>query len=147
PLNQGRQLPQFTVSLEQFVREQWEPATLPTMKIGTARYYGKLLRRHILPTLGKTRLCDFTRVKVHAFLAEKRDSGLSGSSVHGLRTALSKVLQAAVDWNFLELNPARGIRIGDRRPKTETLYLNSSEVLRLLTALPEPCNTIAVIAV
>lgn len=147
PLNQGRQLPQFTISLEQFVREQWEPATLPTMKVGTARYYGKQLRRHILPTLGKTRLCDFTRVKVQSFLAEKRSSGLSGSSVHGLRTALSKVLQAAVDWNYLELNPARGIRIGDRGPKTERLYLNSPEVLRLLTALPEPCHTIVVIAV
>jgi integrase len=147
PLNQGRQLPQHTISLEQFVREQWEPATLPTMKVGTARYYGKQLRRHILPTLGKTRLCDFTRVKVQSFLAEKRAAGLSGSSVHGLRTALSKVLQAAVDWNFLELNPARAIRIGDRGPKTERLYLNPLEVLRLLAALPEPCHTIVVIAV
>jgi integrase len=147
PLNQGRQLPQHTVSLEQFVREQWEPATLPTMKIGTARYYGKHLRRHILPTLGKTRLCDFTRVRIQSFLAEKRSTGLSGSYVHGMRTALSKVLQAAVDWNYLELNPARGIRIGDRRPKTERLYLNSPEVLRLLTALPEPCHTIVLIAV
>jgi integrase len=147
PLNNGRQLPQFTISLEQFVREHWEPATLPTLKIGTARYYGKQLRYHLLPALGITRLCDFTRVKIQAFLAEKRSSGLSGSSVHGMRTALSKVLQAAVDWNFLELNPARGIRIGDRGPKTERLYLNPSEVLRLLGALPEPCRTIVVIAV
>ena len=147
PLNQGRQLPQFTISLEQFVREQWEPATLPTMKVGTARYYGKQLRYHILPALGKTRLCDFTRVRIQSFLAEKRSSGLSGSSVHGMRTALSKVLQAAVDWDYLELNPARGIRIGDRGPKTERLYLNSSEVLRLLTALPEPSHTIVVVAV
>jgi integrase len=147
PINQGRQLPQFTIPLEQFVREQWEPATLPTLKIGTARYYSKQLRCHILPALGTTRLCDFTRVMVQSFLAEKRSTGLSGSSVHGMRTALSRVLQAAVDWNFLEMNPARGIRIGDRGPKTERLYLNSSEVLRLLDALPEPCHTIVVVAV
>jgi integrase len=147
PINQGRQLPQFTIPLEQFVREQWEPATLPTLKVGSARYYGKQLRCHVLPALGTTRLCDITRVKVQIFLAEKRNSGLSGSSVHGMRTALSKVLQAAVDWNFIEINPARGIRIGDRGPKTERLYLNSSEVLRLLTALPEPCHMIVLVAV
>lgn len=129
------------------MHEQWEPATLPTLKIGSARYYGKQLRCHVLPALGTTRLCDITRVKIQTFLAEKRNSGLSGSSVHGMRTALSKVLQAAVDWNFIELNPARGIRIGDRGPKTERLYLNSSEVLRLLPALPEPCHMIVLIAV
>ena len=84
---------------------------------------------------------------IQTFLAQKRNSGLSGSSVHGMRTALSKVLQAAVDWNFIELNPARGIRIGDRGPKTERLYLNSSEALRLLPALPEPCHMIVLIAV
>ena len=51
PLNEGRQLPQFTIPFGQFVLEQWEPATLPTLKIGTARYYSKQLRCHILPAL------------------------------------------------------------------------------------------------
>src|ERR1700737_46889 len=37
PINQGRQLPQFTIPLEQFAREQWEPAMLPTLKVGSAR--------------------------------------------------------------------------------------------------------------
>ena len=147
PLNQARRLPQFTIPLDQFVREQWEPATLPTLRAGSARYYGIQLRCHLLPAFGATRLCDITRVKIQAFLRDKRNSGLSGSSVHGMRTALSKVLQAAVDWNFLEQNPARGIRIGDRGPKTERLYLNSSEVLRLLAVLPEPCHTIVLVAV
>jgi hypothetical protein len=90
PINQGRLLPQFTIPLEQFVREQWEPATLPTLKVGSTRYYGKQLRCHVLPALGTTRLCDITRVKVQIFLAEKRNSGLSGSSVHGMRTASTR---------------------------------------------------------
>jgi len=147
PINQGRQVPQSTITLEQFVRKQWEPAMLPTLKAGSVRYYGVQIRCHLLPAFGEDRLCDITRVKVQVFLAEKRKGGLSGSSVHGIRTALSKVLQAAVDWNFLEQNPARGIRIGDRAPKTERLYLNSSEVQRLLTSLLDPCHTIVLVAV
>jgi hypothetical protein len=61
-----------------------------------------------------------------------RERTVSGSSTHGMRTAVSKVLQAAVDWNLLEQNPARGIHIGDRAPKTERLYLNPKEVGRFL---------------
>ena len=147
PINQGRQRPQSTMVFEQFVREQWEPAVLSTLKPGSARYYGIQLRCHLLPVFRTKRLCDITRVEVQCFLAEKRKQGLSGSSVHGIRTALSKVLDAAVNWNLLEQNPARGIQIGDRTPKTERLYLNPPEVLRLLASLPEPCRTIVLVAV
>jgi hypothetical protein len=147
PINAGRQLPQSTISFERFVREHWEPAVIPTLKPGSARYYGIQLRCHLLPEFRENRLCDISRVGVQCFLAEKRKQGLSGSSVHGIRTALSKVLQAAVEWDFLEQNPARGIRIGDRAPKTERLYLNPSEVRRLLTSLPEPCRTLVLVAV
>jgi len=64
-----------------------------------------------------------------------------------MRTAISKVLQAAVDWSLLEQNPARGICIGDRAPKTERLYLNPKEVGQLLASLPEPCHTLVLVAV
>jgi integrase len=147
PINQGRQTPQSTLNFSQFVKEKWEPAILPTFKAGSARYYSAQLRRHLLPAFGSKRLCDMTRVDVQRFFSEKRTHGLSGSSVHGMRTTLSKVLQAAVDWNLLEQDPARGIRLGDRTPKTERLYLTPAEVQRLLTSLPEPCRTIVVVAV
>ena len=147
PINQGRQRPHSTLLFEQFIREQWEPAILPTLKAGSARYYGIQLRCHLLPAFGSKRLCDIARVDVQCFLAEKRRQGLSGSSVHGMRTTLSKVLQAAVEWNLLEQNPARGIRLGDRAPKTERLYLTPPEVLRLLASLPEPCRMVVLVAV
>jgi len=144
PINQGRQRPQSTMTLEQFVNELWK---LPTLRSGSSHYYDVQLRCHILPTFGSRRLCDITRVDIQCLLAEKRKQGFSGSSAHGMRTTISKVLQAAVDWNLLEQNPARGIRIGDRAPKTERLYLNPKEVGRLLTYLSEPCRTLVLVAV
>jgi integrase len=108
-------------------------------------------REHSVPKtacfLGLRRLCDVTRVGVQCFLADKRKHGFSGSSTHGMRTAISKVMQAAVDWNLLEQNPAKGICIGDRAPKTERLYLNPKEVGRLLASLSEPCRTLVLVAV
>lgn len=58
-----------------------------------------------------------------------------------------QVLQAAVDWNLLEQNPARGIHLGDRTPKKERLYLTPAEVLRLSSSLSEPCRTLVIVAV
>ena len=117
------------------------------MKASSARYYEIQIRCHLLPVFGSERLCDITRVDVQRILSDKRKQGLSGSSVHGIRTALGKVLQAAVDWNLLEQNPTRGIRMGDRTPKTERLYLCPQEVLRLLNSLSEPCRTLVLVAV
>ena len=62
-------------------------------------------------------------------------------------TALGKVLQAAVEWGYLEQNQARGIRLGDREPKNERLYLLPPDVLRLLSSLSEPGHTLVLVAV
>jgi integrase len=147
PINQGRQRPQSTMTLEQFVSQLWTPGVIPTLRAGSSRYYEIQLRCHILPAFGSKRLCDITRVDIQCFLAEKRQIGFSGSSAHGMRTTISKVLQAAVDWNLLEANPARGLHVGDRAPKTERPYLNPKEVGQLLASLPEPCRTLVLVAV
>jgi len=56
------------------------------------------------------------------------------------------VLQAAVDWNYLEQNSARGIRLGDRAPVQERAYLLPEQLSPLLNSLPEPCRKLVVIA-
>jgi len=83
----------------------------------------------------------------HIVGSQVATSAQAPTATPAVRTAISKVLQAAVDWNLLEQNPARGICIGDRAPKTERLYLNPKEVGRLLASLTEPCRTLVLFAV
>ena len=145
-INEGRHIPESTLTLEQFIRQQWEPTALPLLKPTSARYYGIQLRCHILPILGSRRLCDLMRGEIQAFLTQKRShGGLSGSSVHGIRTALSKVLQAAVEWGYLETNPARGLVVGDRQPKRERVFLSPPQVRTLIASLPEPCRSVVLL--
>ena len=146
PINHGRQRPQSTLLFEVFKREQWVPAVLPTLKPSSAAYYEKLLRIHVLPAFGSRQLREITRVEVQSFLVEKRRTGLSGSTVHGIRTALSRVLQTAVDWSYLEQNPVRGIVLGNRAPLEEKLFLNPTQVRTLLNSLPEPTRTLVLLA-
>ena len=114
PINEGRYKAEATIAFSQFITECWEPAVVPHLKASSVRYYGLQIRCHLLPKFGAWKIKDITKAEVQRFLADKRKQGFSGSSVHGMRTALGKVLQAAVDWNYLEHNSARGIRLGDR---------------------------------
>jgi integrase len=147
PLNEGKYRPEATITFEKFVEECWEPAVVPLLKPTSVRYYGIQIRRYLLPSIGSWRLRDIKRAEVQRFLAEKRKQGLSGSSVHGIRTALGKVLQAAVDWEYIEENPARGIRLGDRTPSQERVYLMPEQISPLLSSLSEPCRTLVTLAV
>ncbi len=146
PINEGKYRPEGTMTFGQFLKKCWEPAVVPHLKATSVRYYGKQIERHLLPTFGEWRLKDITKEEVQRFLGQKRKQGLSGSSVHGIRTALGKVLQAAVDWNYLEENSARGIRLGDRTPVQERAYLLPDQLALLINSLSDPCRTLAVIA-
>lgn len=145
--NQRQKRPLATVTFEQFVREKWEPLVLPTIKPSTARYYRFQLHRHLLPTFGPLLLREIDREALQAFVVGKWQQGYSSSTLHGIRTTLSKVLSQAVTWRYLDENPAHGLSIGERVPKKEPAFLAPHDVLRLTEALPEPCRTIVLIAV
>jgi integrase len=145
--NQGQRRPLATITFEQFAREKWEPLALATIKPATSRYYRHQLHRHLLPTFGPLRLRDLDRETLQAFVIGKKRQGYSSSTLHGIRTTISKVLGQAVAWRYLEENPARGLSIGERVPKKEPAFLEPRDALRLIEALPEQCRTVVIVAV
>jgi len=144
--NQGQRRPLATITFEQFTREKWEPLVLPTIKPATARYYRYELHRYLLPTFGPMLLREFDRETLQAFIVGKKAQGYSSSTLHGIRTTLSKILGQAVTWRYLEENPARGLCIGERAPKREPTFLDPKDAIRLIGAFPEPCRTIVIVA-
>jgi integrase-like protein len=147
PINEGKYRAEATFTFGQFLNECWEPAVVPHLKPTSVCYYGKQIQRHLLPTFGEWRINDITKAQVQRFLGQKRKQGLSGFTVHGMRTGLGKVLQAAVDLDYLAQNPAHGIRLGDRAPVQERAYLLPDQLSPLLNSLSEPCRTLVVITV
>lgn len=145
--NQGQRRPLATITFEQFAREKWEPLALPTIKPATARYYRFQLHRHLLPTFGPLRLRELDRETLQAFVVGKRQQGFSSSTLHGMRTTLSKILGQAVTWRYMDDNPARGLSIGERVPKKEPAFLDPRDASRVIEALPEPCRTIVIVAI
>jgi hypothetical protein len=85
PINEGRYKTEATITFGQFIKECWEPAV-----VSSVRYYGLQIRCHLLPKFGVWKIKDITKAEVQRFLADKRKQGFSGSSVHGMRTALER---------------------------------------------------------
>jgi integrase len=74
--------------------------------VNTIDNYEGIIRNHILPAFGKMRLRDLTVADVETLLYEKRQTGLSDSTVIRIRTDLKKALQYAERHDLVGRNVA-----------------------------------------
>ncbi len=146
-LNNGSQHPQAMRTLKDFVRMDWEPVVLPTLKYATQMHYKYMLRVHLIPAFGERRLPDISRAAIQVLLAAKLRDGLSWETVHHIRCALSKVLGTAEEWGYISDNPVRKTRLPRRDCTSERPIVTPQQVKRLTTALPEPAKSIALLLV
>jgi integrase len=146
-LNTGRRQPQSAMPYRHFIEEVWTPTILPTMKFSTQRLYPHLLRRHILPVFGDRPLCDIRRVEIQRFVTDKMTrQNLSWQTAVHLRNLMSGTLERAVEWGYMEANPARRIKMPPAQRRRKTKVLTRAELALLLHTLKEPVKTLAITA-
>lgn len=75
-INGDQYCPQATRKFVDFVRVDWEPVMLPTMKYATQKSYAYFLRVHLIPALGDFRLRDVIREPIQTMLNAKLAAGL-----------------------------------------------------------------------
>ena len=125
-----------------FVRIDWEPVILPTMKYATQTSYAYFLRRHLIPAFGDLPLRELSRERIQVLLQAKLASGLAWETVHHIQCALSKILGTAVEWGYIEANPVRLTRLPRRSRARAKAVLNPQQIRLLLAALPEPSRSL-----
>lgn len=145
-INQGRHRARPIMTLEKFAREHWQAGALLALKPSSARIYQFNFDKYVLPALGSFRLCDLNKTTIQQALLNFKRDGYSGSTIHGIRVTLAKVLQTAVEHGYLERNPAHGIQIGDRASNKCRPCLQPGQIQALLKNLCEPCCTVVVTA-
>jgi integrase len=148
PINSGMHRPQSTRTFLSFVREDWLPVVLPTVKYATQKNYCYFLDVHLLPTFGAHPLCDIKRETVQSFLAAKLSGGLAWKTVKEIRGVLSRALGAAEQWEYINDNQARKTRLPRRPLRLAPRPVLAPEQIRQLAAkLAEPARSIAVLLV
>jgi integrase len=93
-----------------------------------------MLRVHLLPYFGSTRLDQLGPAAIEAYKAKKLDEGLNRKSINNHLTALRKLLNLAVEWDRLERAPkVRGFAL-KTQPVNEDEFLTFEEADRLIRA-------------
>lgn len=112
--------------LEVYIRPRREPRTI--------KYYNDFIRLHIKPALGKVPLRKLTAIEVQRLMNKRSESGLSASSVRGLRATLRSALSQAWKEGLVEQNVAARVN----PPKMEHAdpeHLTPEEAQAFLAAL------------
>lgn len=144
-INSDRCLSQSTRRFVDFVRVDWEPVMLPTMKYATQKSYAYFLRVHLIPALGALALRELSRERIQAMLNAKLAAGLAWETVHHLQCALSKILGTAVEWGLIEANPVRMTRLPRRSRNRQRVVLTPEQLRLLLARLPEPSRSLVLL--
>lgn len=101
-----------------------------------------VIRVHILPRWGKTRLTDMNSRAVAQWLGEKRAQGLAPASVEKIRVILGRSFVLGASWDIpgTEKNPARNIPRAPIQNARER-FLTAEEAVRLKAAVVASQNS------
>jgi integrase len=144
-INTGKARPQSVRTFGDFVKDDWTPVVLPTLKYATQKHYRYMLDAHLIPAFGKRQLREVTREELQSFLSRKLNGGLSWETVHHFKCGLSKILSAAEEWGCIAENVAQKTKLPRRQHRPERTVLNPIQVKDLAAALSEPARSITLL--
>jgi integrase len=99
---------------------------------------------HLLPVFGNDHLDAITKVKVQAYMANRKEEA-SKATVNREVACLKGILSRAVEWDNIEKNPLVGLRLLKEAPIMER-YLTSEEAERLIEASRSHLRDIVIFA-
>ena len=146
-VNNGDARPQSIRTFRDFVKNEWMPVILPTLKYATQKHYRYMLDVHLIPAFGNRQLRELTREEFQSFLSRKLNGGLSWETVHHFKCGLSKILGAAEEWGCINENLAQKTKLPRRQHGAERAILDPVQVRNLAAALDGPARSIMLLLV
>ena len=142
-VNQGTVRPESSMLFGTFAEEQWTTLVLPTLKLSTQHGYKTVLAKHLLPYWRDWRLRDIGRQDVQQWVADRFRRKLGWQTVRNAWTLLSGILETAVEYGYLSMNPARGVKFPEKELKEAPVLFTAEDFMKLLEQLDEPYRTMA----
>ena len=138
PVNQGTGRPEASMRFGVFVESQWSVLVLPTLKLSTQHGYKNVLAKHVLPYWREWRLRDISKLDVQQFVAHKFRQQAGWQTVRNAWTLLSGILETAVEYGYLTVNPARGAKFPQRALREAPAIIAGDDFAKLLNEVEEP---------
>jgi integrase len=138
PINQGTGRPEGSMRFEAFAEGQWSALVLPTLKLSTQHGYRTVLAKHVLPYWREWRLRDIGKQDVQQFVGDKFQQKLGWQTVRNAWTLLSGIFETAVEYGYLTVNPARGVKFPQQALREAPALISGNDFARLLDEVDEP---------
>lgn len=140
-VNQGTVRPESSMLFGTFADEQWRTLLLPTLKLCTQHGCKTMLTKRLLPYWRNWRLREIGRQDVEQGVADKFKQQFGWQTVRNAWTLLSGILEAAVEYGYLSMNPARGVKFPAKELKQAPVLITGGDFMKLLKHLDEPYRT------
>ncbi len=118
--------------------EQWLASKESTVRKSTYRSYAWLVKKHIVPHLGKAKLTDLTPIQLQRYYSklQKLDKPLSNRSILHIHIVLQEALDRAMKWGLLNRNVAKLVD-PPRAKKVQFTVWTQKEAAKFLNACRE----------
>jgi hypothetical protein len=101
--------------------------------------------KHLKKFFGRTDISKIKRRDVEQYVAERKAAGAMPGTINRELSCLKNMLRKAIDWEYLETNPAWGVR-QQREEVVEFEILSEEEAERLIAACPPSLKPIVIVA-
>jgi len=145
--NMGRHRPKALKPFRDYVNCEWKKLIVPSLKLTTQHGYKVNIEKHLVPYFADRLLTDIKKQDIQQFVSEKFIQGFAWNTVRNIWMSLSSILESAVEYGFIESNPARGIKMPPKGLSKEVTILIAEDFKKLSQNLNEPYRTMVTIAV
>jgi integrase len=113
----------------------WKKTVLPMYKYSTRKHHSHVLRAKLLPLFGDRRVDKITRQEIQQYVAELISRGYAPKSIDHYHDVLSTILTKAVEWGYIQNNPAHGVELPRIAPICEKWVFTPTQAQELLSRL------------
>jgi len=97
------------LTVQEYLTRWLEDSVRGSVKVTTYASYDALVKNHVCPTLGRTKLAALTPAHVQTLYRAKLEAGLAPKIVKHVRTTLHRALGQAVRWGLVPRNVAAAV--------------------------------------
>lgn len=113
-IEQGMSFASAQLSFSEYL-DQWLGSIKSTVRPKTLQQYTQIVRDHIIPKLGRTKLKDIHPLQIQALYKEKMSEGTSARTVILVHAVIHRAMGMALKWGLIGRNPVDAVT----RPKIQ----------------------------
>ncbi len=102
--------------------------------------------QEMVPFFGKFEIRSITPLDIEKFRAKRLEAGNSKSTTNRFLTLLKKMINLAIDWGYLDNNPATKVKMFAEHDNLKEKVLSDEEEQKLLYASPDHLRPIIIMA-